>query len=129
MQEVVLTIDRDVFYADPRGGPGDRSDLPGITVAVTGPGDYASTVVTGADGATLSDLRFSTEADPYIVSVSAGAGVRAGADERDTCPRRAQSGVCSRHGRAVECDDHYHTMSCHHHHGASTTTTAAGTAA
>jgi hypothetical protein len=49
-------------------------DLQGISVSIGGPKDYSNTVVTGASGATLSNLRFSTEADPYIVAVPAGQG-------------------------------------------------------
>jgi prepilin-type N-terminal cleavage/methylation domain-containing protein len=74
LQEVVLTIDRvssmHIRVVDQVTG----LDLQGISVSIGGPKDYSNTVVTGASGATLSNLRFSTEADPYIVAVPAGQG-------------------------------------------------------
>ncbi len=74
LQEVVLTIDRwssmNVHVINDATG----LELEGILVSVIGPANYSNVVQTGATGFTLSNLRFSTEGDPYIVRVMAGQG-------------------------------------------------------
>jgi prepilin-type N-terminal cleavage/methylation domain-containing protein len=74
LQEVVLTIDKVSSMRIRVVNQVTGLEVAGISVAVSGPGEYSATIVSSTGGVVLSGLRFSTDSDPYILSVAAGQG-------------------------------------------------------
>jgi hypothetical protein len=72
-QEVILTID-ELSAMRIRVVDGVGAEVAGLNLSITGPQSYVGAVVSAAGGVTVNNLRFSTTADPYIVTLPAGAG-------------------------------------------------------
>lgn len=69
---VQLTIDKlatMVVNVDYNGNP-----VAGLNVRVRGPEGYLNDIVATAEGVTLSNIRYSTDLDPYVVSLRTGQG-------------------------------------------------------
>jgi hypothetical protein len=75
LQEVVLTIDlvsaMTVHVIDETTG----LEVPGVGIAITGPAGYSNSITSQDGGVTLTDLRFATSAEPYILTLLPGYGV------------------------------------------------------
>jgi prepilin-type N-terminal cleavage/methylation domain-containing protein len=74
LQEVVLTIDKISSMKVRVVSQVTGLDLAGISVTASGPGGYSRTFVSELGGVILTGLRYSTDSDPYILSVLAGQG-------------------------------------------------------
>jgi hypothetical protein len=52
----------------------DGIELAGLNLSVVGPDEFSRSITSAAGGVTLNDIRYSTDLDPYVVSLLEGQG-------------------------------------------------------
>lgn len=74
LQQVILTMDlvssMTVHVINQTTG----AEMTGLTITMSGPEGYSDSLTTQDGGVALSELRFSTSAEPYILTLPAGTG-------------------------------------------------------